>query len=80
MPRSTERCYTGPTFAEPLARGTPSGAVVAAHDLKRAKECAGLFASSSFRVYPSTDVVGVEVRFCIMATLALMALSVICYA
>ncbi|MGH9465400.1 MAG: NAD(P)H-dependent glycerol-3-phosphate dehydrogenase, partial [Thermoanaerobaculia bacterium] len=56
------RCaaLSGPTFAAELAAGTPSAAVVAAADGDLAAELCGRLASESFRLYSSTDVVGVE--------------------
>lgn len=51
---------SGPTFAAELARGVPSAAVVAC---ERAEVAAGLqaaLASPTFRLYSSSDVVGVE--------------------
>ncbi len=56
------RCaaLSGPTFAGELASGAPSAAVVAATDGALATELCGLLATDSFRLYSSTDVVGVE--------------------
>ncbi len=51
---------SGPTFAGELAAGVPSAAVVAALDGALATELCGQLASESFRLYSSTDVVGVE--------------------
>jgi glycerol-3-phosphate dehydrogenase (NAD(P)+) len=56
------RCavLSGPTFAAELAAGMPSAAVVAADDGGLAAALCGRLASESFRLYSSTDVVGVE--------------------
>ncbi|HSM12846.1 MAG TPA: NAD(P)H-dependent glycerol-3-phosphate dehydrogenase [Thermoanaerobaculia bacterium] len=63
--RSGHRCgfavLSGPTFAAELARGVPSAAVVASRDEALAASLRQLLASSSFRLYSSGDVVGVEI-------------------
>ena len=51
---------SGPTIAIEVAKGLPSTAVVAAHQLKIAKEVQTVFNSEHFRVYTNTDVTGVE--------------------
>ncbi|MEM9557567.1 MAG: NAD(P)H-dependent glycerol-3-phosphate dehydrogenase [Acidobacteriota bacterium] len=50
----------GPSFAAELARGTPTVAVVASEDSELAKELRHALASPTFRLYSTTDVVGVE--------------------
>jgi len=68
---STEECarvrvpcrfavLSGPTFAAEVARGVPSAAVIAAPEADLAAELCEALASSSFRLYSSRDVVGVE--------------------
>jgi glycerol-3-phosphate dehydrogenase (NAD(P)+) len=51
---------SGPTFAAELARGVPSAAVVASDDETLAAELRHALASPAFRLYSSSDVVGVE--------------------
>lgn len=51
---------SGPTFAAELARGVPSAAVVASSDMDLAAELRHALASPTFRLYSTTDVVGVE--------------------
>ena len=51
---------SGPTFAAELARGVPSAAVVASEDEDLATELRQELASPTFRLYSTTDVVGVE--------------------
>jgi glycerol-3-phosphate dehydrogenase (NAD+) len=53
--------FGGPTFAKELMLGTPSGGVMAARDMETAERAASLFRGRSMRVYPSEDVVGVEI-------------------
>ncbi|KAB2968437.1 MAG: NAD(P)-dependent glycerol-3-phosphate dehydrogenase, partial [Thermoanaerobaculia bacterium] len=51
---------SGPTFAAELARGLPSAAVVASDDEALAAGLRHALASPGFRLYSSSDVVGVE--------------------
>jgi len=51
---------SGPTIAMEVAKGIPSTAVVAARNLKIAKQIQAIFNSESFRIYTNTDVIGVE--------------------
>jgi glycerol-3-phosphate dehydrogenase (NAD(P)+) len=51
---------SGPSFALELAAGTPTLAVVAADDGDLAAELRETLSTRSFRLYSSTDVVGVE--------------------
>ncbi len=51
---------SGPTFADELARGVPSAAVIAAEEASLAEELCERLASPRLRLYSSTDLVGVE--------------------
>ncbi len=51
---------SGPSIAYEVARGMPATVVAASSDLSLAKETQTLFMTERFRVYTSTDVVGVE--------------------
>jgi glycerol-3-phosphate dehydrogenase (NAD(P)+) len=51
---------SGPTHAEEVGRGMPTAAVVACADASVAATFQGLLHGSTFRVYTSGDVVGVE--------------------
>jgi len=64
---------SGPTFAKQLMNETPSGAVMAARDMKLALRAASFFASDSFRVYPSDDVVGVCIGGALKNVIAILA-------
>lgn len=50
----------GPSFAAELARNVPTAAVVAAEDPELAAELRQWFSTPYFRLYSTTDVVGVE--------------------
>lgn len=51
---------SGPTFAAELAAGCPSAAVIASTDEQLASRLAESLSTGRFRLYSSTDVVGVE--------------------
>lgn len=51
---------SGPSFAVEVARGFPTAVTAAAEKLSVAERTRDLFANPRFRVYTSTDVVGVE--------------------
>ena len=51
---------SGPTLAEDVARGLPSAAVVACPETEIASGFQALLHGPTFRIYTSTDVVGVE--------------------
>lgn len=52
---------SGPTFAVEVARGLPAAAVVASADPAVCHSVQGLLSSPTFRLYRSSDVVGVEI-------------------
>jgi glycerol-3-phosphate dehydrogenase (NAD(P)+) len=64
---------SGPTFAAEVARGLPAAATVAAADEGVAREAQLLLSDSSFRVYTSTDVVGVQLGGVIKNVIAIAA-------
>ncbi|MGZ8831533.1 MAG: NAD(P)H-dependent glycerol-3-phosphate dehydrogenase, partial [Thermoanaerobaculia bacterium] len=51
---------SGPTFAAEVVRGDPTAAVIASTDVEFAQELQRVLSSGTFRLYNSTDVVGVE--------------------
>lgn len=72
----TEQAYavlSGPTFAGEVARGLPSAITVAAQDHDCAADIAALLHNDSFRVYTSTDVVGVQLGGAVKNVLAIAA-------
>jgi len=52
---------SGPTFAREVARGDPTALVVAATDRELAEAVQSAFAGPTFRLYTSSDPVGVEI-------------------
>jgi len=64
---------SGPSHAEETARGIPASVVVASKDHDDAKKVQKLFSSPAFRVYSSTDVVGVELGGSLKNVIAIAA-------
>jgi glycerol-3-phosphate dehydrogenase (NAD(P)+) len=64
---------SGPSFAAEVARGLPTAVTVAARVETVADEVQGIFSSSRFRVYTTTDLVGVEVGGAVKNVIALAA-------
>jgi glycerol-3-phosphate dehydrogenase (NAD(P)+) len=64
---------SGPNLAEEIARGLPAAAVVAAADPELAQQVQGMLAAPTFRVYTSSDVVGVELGGALKNVIALAA-------
>lgn len=64
---------SGPTFAREVAMGLPATCVVASRDEEVARLVQSYFASRSFRVYTSNDVVGVELGGAIKNVIAIAA-------
>ena len=64
---------SGPTFAVELARGDPTVAVTASDDLAFAQELQRLLSCGTFRLYNSSDVVGVELAGSLKNVIAIAA-------
>jgi glycerol-3-phosphate dehydrogenase (NAD(P)+) len=64
---------SGPSFAREVAQGMPTVVTAAARDLEVAEELQALFNGPTFRVYASTDTVGVEVGGAVKNVVALAA-------
>ncbi len=62
---------SGPSFAGEVARGLPTAVVVASRDAAFAAAVAGDFHNESFRVYTSSDIVGVELGGSVKNVLAI---------
>ncbi|HEX4264098.1 MAG TPA: NAD(P)H-dependent glycerol-3-phosphate dehydrogenase [Verrucomicrobiae bacterium] len=59
-PRAKHAALSGPTFAIEVARGIPTAIVAASKDLVAVAEVQKIFSCPTFRVYTTTDVLGVE--------------------
>jgi len=64
---------SGPTFAKEVAKGLPTAVTVASNDSSFADYLAKRLHTATFRVYTSTDVVGVEVGGAVKNVLAIAA-------
>jgi glycerol-3-phosphate dehydrogenase (NAD(P)+) len=64
---------SGPSFAREVARGMPTAVTAAAHDAETANAVQAAFTTSFFRVYTSTDVVGVELGGAVKNVIAVAA-------
>ena len=64
---------SGPSFAKEVAGNLPAAVTLASGDPAYAKELAGYFHNSNFRVYLSDDVIGVELGGTIKNVLAIAA-------
>ena len=64
---------TGPSFAKEVARKVPTVVTAAASDLSVAERVQAVFATSYFRVYTSTDVIGAELGGAVKNVIAIAA-------
>jgi len=64
---------SGPSFARDSAEGLPTAITMAAADLTLARQCAGLFDDSAFRIYTSTDMAGVALGGALKNVIAIAA-------
>ena len=64
---------SGPTHAEEVARRIPTACVAASEDIAVAEQVQGLLMNGNFRVYTSTDVIGVELGAALKNVIALSA-------
>lgn len=64
---------SGPTFAKEVAMNLPTAITIASADLKFANKLANLLHNPRFRVYTSTDIIGVQVGGAIKNVLAIAA-------
>ena len=69
----TAAVLCGPSHAEEVGKGIPTGCVAACEDISLAEMVQDVFMSGRFRVYASTDVVGVELSAALKNVIALCA-------
>lgn len=72
-PLASSAALSGPTFAIEVARGIPTAIVAASKDLTTATEVQKIFSSPAFRVYTTTDVLGVELGGALKNVIAIAA-------
>lgn len=73
VPPAKVLALSGPTFAIEVAKGLPTSAVIAGKDLDTIKYIQKLFSSPVFRLYYSTDIVGVELGGALKNIIAIAA-------
>jgi glycerol-3-phosphate dehydrogenase (NAD(P)+) len=64
---------SGPSFAEEVARGTPTAVVAASRVPENARRVRDLFSSETFRAYSSDDLTGVEMGGALKNVIAIAA-------
>ena len=69
----TAVALSGPSHAEEVSRGLPTGCVSACEDVELAELVQDVFMNDVFRVYASVDVVGVELSAAMKNVIALCA-------
>ncbi|HXJ61736.1 MAG TPA: NAD(P)H-dependent glycerol-3-phosphate dehydrogenase [Verrucomicrobiae bacterium] len=72
-PKAKVAALSGPTLALEVAKGVPTAIVAASRDTKIAQTVQQLFHSASFRVYTSTDLIGVEMGGALKNVVAIAA-------
>jgi glycerol-3-phosphate dehydrogenase (NAD(P)+) len=72
-PRATPAALSGPTFAQEVARHVPTACVAASEDPVVATAVQELFHGPAFRVYTSTDLIGVELGGALKNVIAIAA-------
>ncbi len=72
-PSASVAALSGPTFAEGVARGDPSAAVIADRGASFAPDLQQHFSNSQLRLYTSADVVGVELAGALKNVIAIAA-------
>ncbi len=73
IPQANISVMSGPSHAEEVSRGLPTTNVVASDDLETAEFIQDIFMGDMFRVYTSTDIIGVELGGALKNVIALCA-------
>ena len=71
FPEKNLACLSGPTFAAEVVKGFPSAATLAMKDLFDSQHLAQQLSSKTFRIYSSSDLVGVQVGGALKNVLAI---------
>jgi glycerol-3-phosphate dehydrogenase (NAD(P)+) len=72
-PGAAVAALSGPSFAAELAAGKPTAVTLAAADLALARHLAAMLAGPGFRLYPSDDLLGVELGGALKNVVAIAA-------
>lgn len=73
MPQARIAALSGPTLAPEVARGIPTAIVAASQNLATAAQVQAAFHRPAFRVYTSTDILGVELGGALKNVIAIAA-------
>ncbi len=73
LPKAKVGVLSGPSHAEEVILGLPTLVVVGSEDMGFAEEVQQMFANENFRVYTSTDVLGIEIGASLKNVMALAA-------
>lgn len=73
IPNVQVAVLSGPSHAEEVGKGLPTTCVIGANSESVAQSLQGIFMSDVFRVYTSTDIVGIEVGASLKNVIALAA-------
>lgn len=73
IPSANVAVLSGPSHAEEVGRGLPTTIVVGAHDRETAVYLQNVFMSEKFRVYISSDMIGIELGGALKNVVALAA-------
>jgi glycerol-3-phosphate dehydrogenase (NAD(P)+) len=73
IPQADISVMSGPSHAEEVSRGLPTTNVVASEHIETAKFIQDIFMDDMFRVYTSTDIIGVELGGALKNVIALCA-------
>jgi glycerol-3-phosphate dehydrogenase (NAD(P)+) len=71
LPQHSISVLSGPGFAADIARGLPTAMVVASPDMDEAERIAQAISGPTFRLYPSTDRIGVQLGGALKNVLAI---------
>lgn len=64
---------SGPSFAEEVAKGVPTAITIGFSNLQTAKEIQKIFVTDFFRVYASSDIIGLEISASLKNIIAIAA-------
>lgn len=73
LPGHPVSVLSGPGFAADIGRGLPTAMVIASPAIEEAERLAHLFSGRTFRLYPSTDRIGVQIGGALKNVLAIAA-------
>ncbi|AIL13094.1 hypothetical protein IM40_05565 [Candidatus Paracaedimonas acanthamoebae] len=73
LPEISVSVLSGPTFARDVASGQPTAATLSTREIETSRWLASTLSSQNFRVYPSNDIIGVEVSGALKNVIAIAA-------